>query len=151
MQVRSLTVRLVSERQIMAKYLVKRIAFGIFSIVAVVAIVMVMIYSLMNRDLVFSKDSVWSHQSNNAKKIYEFQKWEEYGYLDYVTYTDYINDLAAAGEMDEATKEEVIKIGNTVSKDSKAVSKYVKEFTDYYESKGYEVERFDAIMKEEVC
>ena len=75
MQVRSLTVRLVSERQIMAKYLVKRIAFGLFSIVAVVAIVMVMIYSLMNRDLVFSKDSVWSHQSNNAKKIYEFQKW----------------------------------------------------------------------------
>ncbi len=146
MQVRSLTVRLVSERQIMAKYLVKRIAFGLFSIVAVVAIVMVMIYSLMNRDLVFSKDSVWSHQSNNAKKIYEFQKWEEYGYLDYVTYTDYINDLVAAGEMDEATKEEVIKIGNTVSKDSKAVSKYVKEFTDYYRSKGYEVERFDAVM-----
>lgn len=130
----------------MAKYLLKRLLFGLFSVVAVVAIVMVMIYSLMNRDLVFSKDSVWSHQNNNAKQIYQFQKWEEYGYLDYVSYTDYINELYNKGEIDEAAKEAVISIGNNAASDSSAVAEYVKKFTDYYESQGYTVERLDAIM-----
>ena len=130
----------------MAKYLIKRLLFGLFSIVVVIAIVMVMIYSLMNRDLVFAKDSVWSHQNNNAKQIYQFQKWEEYGYLDYVSYTDYINALYDAGEIDEATKDSVISIGNTEDKDSEAVSEYVDKFVEYYESQGYKIERYPAVM-----
>ena len=40
----------------MGKYLFKRILHGIVSIVAVVIIVMVLIYSLMNRDKFFSSD-----------------------------------------------------------------------------------------------
>lgn len=129
----------------MAKYLTKRLLFGLFSIVVVIGIVMVMIYSLLDRNLVFAKDSVWSHQNNNAKQIYQFQKWEEYGYLDYVSYTDYINVLFDAGEIDEATKEEVISIGNTAAKDSAEVKEYVQKFTEYYESQGYSIERYDAV------
>lgn len=130
----------------MAKYLTKRLLFGLFSIVVVIGIVMVMIYSLMDRNLVFAKDSVWSHQNNNAKQIYQFQKWEEYGYLDYVTYTDYINALYANGEIDEATKDEVITIGNNAAKDSKAAKPYIEKFMEYYDSQGYTIERFDAVM-----
>ena len=130
----------------MAKYLLKRLLFGLFSIVVVIAIVMVMIYSLMNRNLIFAKDSVWSHQNNNAKQIYQFQKWEEYGYLDYVSYTDYINALYEAGEIDEATKDSVITIGKTASDDSAAVAEYAKEFEEYYKAKGYKIERYDAVM-----
>ncbi len=130
----------------MAKYLTKRLLFGVFSIVAVIAIVMVMIYSLMNRNLIFAHDSVWSHQNNNAKQIYQFQKWEEYGYLDYVSYTDYIDELYIAGEIDETTKDSVISIGKTASGDSAAVKEYVEKFTEYYESEGYMVERLDAVM-----
>ena len=79
----------------MAKYILKRLAFGLLSAVAVVAIVMVMIYSLMDRNLIFAQDSTYSHMSNNAKVTYKYQKWEEYGYLDYITYADYINMLVA--------------------------------------------------------
>ena len=82
----------------MAKYLLKRLAFGIFSIVAVVAIVMVMVYSLMDRNLIFANDSTYSKMSNNNKITYKYSKWEEYGYLDYVSYADYINELVAKGD-----------------------------------------------------
>ncbi len=108
----------ISERQIMAKYLIKRLLYGIFSIMCVVAIVMVMIYSLMDRNLIFANDPNYAHQSNNSKVTYKYQKWEDYGYLDYVTYADYINGLLANGEIDEATKSAIIGIGRTPDKDS---------------------------------
>lgn len=130
----------------MAKYLTKRLLFGLFSIVVVIGIVMVMIYSLMDRNLVFAKDSVWSHQNNNAKQIYQFQKWEEYGYIDYITYTDYINALYENGEINEATKDEIITIGNNAAKDTAAQKPYIEKFIELYESQGYETERYDAVM-----
>ena len=130
----------------MAKYLCKRILHGLFSIVCVVAIVMLMIYSIMDRNLIFAKDTNFNHQNNNGKIVYKYQKWEEYGYLDYVTYGDWLISLVNAGEIDEATREEVVSFGATESKDSKAVKEYVEKFTEYYESQGYEVERIDAVM-----
>lgn len=129
----------------MAKYLLKRLAFGIFSMVVVVAIVMVMIYSLMDRNLIFAKDTTYSHMSNNAKVTYKYQKWEEYGYLDYITYADYINMLVANGEMDEETKSSVITIGKTEADDSAAAKEYIEKFKEYYTSQGYEVGRLDAV------
>lgn len=130
----------------MAKYLIKRILYGAFSIVVVVAIVMVMVYSLMNRDLIFATDSSYTHQNNNTKITYKYQKWEEYGYLDYVTYADYLLDLTDKGVIDEATRSHVVGFGRTVDKDSDDVKEYVAQFTEYYESQGYTVVRLDAVM-----
>lgn len=130
----------------MAKYLFKRLLHGLFSIVCVVAIVMLMIYSIMDRNLIFAKDSTFNHQNNNGKIVYKYQKWEEYGYLDYVTYADWLVSLVDAGEIDEATREAVVGFGTTEQKDSKKVKEYVEKFTEYYESQGYEVERIDAVM-----
>lgn len=129
----------------MAKYLLKRLVYGIFSIIAVVALVMIMIYSIMNRDLVFAKDTTFSHQSNNTKVTYMYSKWEEYGYLDYVTYADYLNELVKNGEIDEETKSEVVAFGRTAEDDSDAVKEYVEKFTEYYENQGYTVKRLDAV------
>ena len=86
----------------MAKYLFKRILHGLFSVVCVVAIVMLMIYSIMDRNLVFAKDTNFNKQNNNAKIVYKYQKWEEYGYLDYTTYSEWLNDLVKNGELNEA-------------------------------------------------
>ena len=130
----------------MAKYLLKRIIFGLLSVMIVVAVVMVMIYSLLNRDLVFAQDSVFSHQANNQKEAYKYQKWEEYGYLDYVTYADYINALLKQGDIDEEIKKKVVSIGRKPEADSDIVKEYVARFTDYYESKGYKVVRLPAVM-----
>ena len=45
---------------------------------------MILIYSVMDRNLIFAKDPTYTHQSNNTKITYKYSKWEEYGYLDYV-------------------------------------------------------------------
>ena len=115
----------------MVKYLFKRLLQGLVSVVIVVACVMVMIYSLMDRTLIFAKDTNYSHQSNNQKVAYRYEKWETYGYLDYVTYADYLNDLATKGEIDEETRSSAVSIGRKAKKDSDLVKEYVQKFTDY--------------------
>ena len=130
----------------MTKYLFKRLLHGLVSVVIVVGCVMTMIYSLMDRNLIFAQDATYSHQSNNQKKVYKYQKWETYGYLDYVTYADYLNALKAKGEIDEDTRSKAVAFGRTKDQDSELVSEYVKEFKAYYKAKGYTVRRYDAIM-----
>lgn len=130
----------------MTKYLLKRILYGIFSIIAVVAIVMVMIYGLLDRKQVFAQDGAWGKQSNNQKIVYEYTKWEEFGYLDYVSYTDWLQELTNNGEMDEATRSEAANIGRTADKDPDLVAEYVAKFTQYYQSKGYTIKRLDAVL-----
>lgn len=90
----------------MAKYLLKRILYGAMSIAIVVAIIMIMVYSLLDREKIFRNDPVYQKNSNNSKITYMYQKWEEYGYLDYVTYEEYLNALVKAGELDEETRKE---------------------------------------------
>ncbi|MCR5678177.1 MAG: ABC transporter permease [Agathobacter sp.] len=131
----------------MTKYLLKRLLHGVISIIFVVAIVMLLIYSLMDRDKIFSSDSAYSHQKNNAKIAYMYQKWEEYGYLDYVPYSDYMKSLMKRGDIDEATYKESIKLGKTAKQDKKIAKENAAEFKKYYESKGYTVERVDAITQ----
>lgn len=129
----------------MAKYLGKRLLHGLFSLVIVVAIVMTMIYSLMDRNLVFAKDTSYTHMNNNAKKVYKYERWEEYGYIDYVSYADYLLTLTWEGEIDEATREKAVAFGRTAEDDSTVASKYIKQFTEYYEDQGYKIERLDAV------
>ena len=131
----------------MAKYLLKRILYGIFSIVAVVACVMIMIYTLLDRNLVFAADPVFNKQTNNQRTTYKYQKWEEYGYLDYVTYADWLKELTQNGEIDEETRSSAVTLGRTEAKDSELTAEYVTKFREYYESRGYQVERLDAIMQ----
>lgn len=130
----------------MGKYLLNRVLRGILSIIAVVAIIMVMVYSLLDRNLIFANDSTYSHLNNNTKITYRYQKWEDFGYLDYVTYTDYLNLLVSEGEISEAKKAEVVSFGKTASEDSKTVKEYVQKFTQIYEAQGYKVRRLDAVM-----
>ena len=130
----------------MGKYLIKRVLYSIFSIIVVVAIVMVLIYSMLNRDLVFAADTVYTRQAGNTKITYCNAKWEQYGYLDYVTFSDYLNELAANGEIDEETRVGAMSLGRTPEKDSELVAEYVEKFTDHYQAQGYKVERLDAIL-----
>lgn len=130
----------------MIKYFLRRLLHGLLSVIVVVAIVMVMIYSLMDRQLIFAQDNVYRNLGNNQQNVYRYQKWEEYGYLDYVPYADYIAQLAKDGEIDEQTRADAVKIGKKASSDSDLVKEYVQKFTEYYESRGYTVTRLDAIM-----
>lgn len=128
----------------MAKYLLKRLLYGIFSLVVVISIVMVMIYSMLNRDLVFAQDPSYVKQSGNQKENYKYTKWEQFGYLDYVPYADYLLELTRSGEIDEETRAAAVSIGRTEDKDSDIVKEYVAKFREYYEAKGYTIVRLDA-------
>ena len=131
----------------MTKYLINRILRSLLSVVAVVVIVMVMIYSWLNRDLIFKSDPQFTHVKSNAKEVYMLQQWEKYGYVDYVPYADYLTELRKSGEISQETYNEVVKFANKADGDSEAVAEYVARFTQEYEAKGYEVERLEGVMR----
>ena len=85
---------------------------------------------MLDRNLVFAGDTKYSHTSNNARVAYKYSKWEDYGYLDYVTYSDWLNELVSSGELTEEERSAVVGFGRTKAQDSEQVSEYVKKFTD---------------------
>ena len=130
----------------MTKYVVNRLLRGFLSVAIMVIIVMVMIFTLMDRQLIFAADPLFSKKTFNAKETYLYSKWEEYGYLDYVPYADYLLQLTKDGTITEETRAEAVKLGRTPEKDSELTAQYVKEFEEYYTSRGYDVKRLDTVM-----
>ena len=129
----------------MGKYLIKRILHGLMSIIAVVAIVMLLIYSLMNRDLIFAMDGNFTKVNNNQKTAYKYRKWEEYGYIDYMTYADFLQELVDSGEITNETRERVAPFGSTEAKDKAETTEYLNKFKQYCEDNGFEYKRLDAV------
>ena len=129
----------------MGKYLVKRIIHGTLSVLAVLAIVMLLIYSLMNRDLIFAMDTNYTKMSNNQKIVYKYKRWQEYGYIDYMSYTDYLQKMVDQGNMTRAQKEAVASIAPTPDKDSRETKQYIAQFEEYCKQNGYEVTRLNAV------
>lgn len=130
----------------MGKYLLKRILHGLFSIIVVVGIVMVFIYSLMDRQLIFAQDPTYTNLGNNAKVAYQYRRWEEFGYIDYVPYTEWLQELVNSGELTEEERSAVSSFGRKAESDSEEVAEFVSRFIDHYQSKGYQVIRLDAVM-----
>lgn len=128
----------------MAKYLIGRILKGILSVIIVTGIVMVLIYSCLDRNLIFANDPVYSRQKNNAQEVYKMQQWERYGYLDYVPYGDYLSGLLKAGKINAETYAAAISFGDTPRQDSATAAQFVKQFTQHFESDGYTVVRLGA-------
>ncbi len=137
----------------MTKYLLSRILRGAISIVIVVAIVMLLVYSFLEREMIFGADANFTKQKHNNKEVYMMQQWERYGYLDYVPYSDWLMTKLSSGEIDQETYDVAVKFANSEfnSKgepmDNELAQKYIAEFTEYYEGKGYDIERLDAVMK----
>lgn len=127
----------------MVKYLLKRLFYGIICIIIVVAIVMVMIYSMLPKQRVFASDATFTKVLNNTRETYMNQKWEDYGYQDYVTYQEYLTELVKRGELDGETRDSVSKLGDTAEKDNPETAAYIKQFTDEYTAKGYTITRLD--------
>ena len=128
----------------MAKYLVKRLLRGIVSIIIVVAVIMLLVFTLIEKEYVFKMDSLIGKKQNNDKVEYKYSSWENYGYLDYVPYSDYMSELLKSGEIDQESYDAAIKFAPTAEQDSEIAAEYVAKFTQYYESKGYTIARYDA-------
>ena len=131
----------------MTKYLLNRLVRGLFSIVIVVAIVMLLIYSCLDRNQIFANDPNFSHLKLNAKEQYKMVQWEKYGYLDYVPYADYLKSLLGEGKITQEKYNEVVAFAKNAQSDSAEVAKFVKQFTEHYEAQGYTVVRVDGLTK----
>ena len=129
----------------MKKYLIKRIIGGAFSVFAVVAIVMILIYSLMDRQLIFQSDALYMKKLSNEKELYKYSKWEEYGYVDLVNYSDYMISLLKAGTITQETFDATSYPRNgKVTKD--LTKQYIEEFKKVYSDKGYQIVELEADM-----
>ena len=131
----------------MTKYLLNRILRSVVSIVIVVMVVMVLIYSCLNKELIFQSDPNYTKMNNNNKIAYKLQSWERYGYIDYVPYTEWLQEELKAGRIDQATFDAVCKFADKAELDSPEVAEFVAKFAEEYESKGYDVERLPAAYK----
>ena len=128
----------------MTKYILNRLLRGLISVVIVVAVVMIMIYSFLDREQIFAMDGTYSKMKSNSKEIYKMQQWEKYGYLDYVPYTEWLQELQRNGEMDKEPFDRAAKFGDKATDDNDVAKEYLAKFKEEMESKGYKYERLPA-------
>ena len=134
----------------MTKYLLKRILRSLFSVIMVVAIVMILIYSCLDRTLIFMQDPLFSKVKSNGKEVYMMQQWERYGYLNYIPYDEYMKELVKTGEIDQETYNASITLGKKEdgSADSEGTAEFVAKFYEKYDGKdGYQVKRLPGETK----
>ena len=131
----------------MSKYLINRILRALLSIIIVVGVIMVMVYTFLDKTSIFAEDPVFNKQRLNGRETYMMQQWELFGYLDYVPYSDYLKEAVRAGEMDQETYNTAVKLGKDAEKDSEITAQYVAEFVEKYESEGYKISRLDGQYK----
>ncbi|SFD01575.1 ABC transporter permease [Butyrivibrio sp. YAB3001] len=130
----------------MTKYVLKRLLHGLISSIIVVGIVMVMIYTMLDRNLIFAQDPVFKNLGNNEKTAYMYRTWEEYGYIDLFSYQDYLLMLQENGEIDEETRKSVSTIGRKPESDKPETAAYIQKYQDYCDANGYTVVRLNAVM-----
>ncbi|MBE6948050.1 MAG: ABC transporter permease [Ruminococcaceae bacterium] len=123
----------------MTKYLISRIIRAVVSVVIVVAVVMVMIYSFLDKQSIFANDPVFTKQKSNGKQVYMMQEWERYGYLDYVNYTDYLQELTDNGAITSEQRDVYKNLGKNAAGANDGAAEYIQKFTEFYQSQGYTV------------
>ena len=143
----------------MKKYLLKRLLHGLVSVVIVVAIVMLLVYSLTDREKIFGSDPIFSKKSSNVRETYKYEQWEQYGYMDYVTYNEFLLSLTRAGEITEEERAKAVNIAPTAETktvngklvaeifaedDTPETKAMIQRFVDYYGAKGYHFVRLNA-------
>lgn len=115
----------------MAKYALKRVGVGLVAVLLSTVAVMVMVYGLLDKNLIFADDPVFSRQRHNALEVYKMQQWENFSYVDYVPFGEYAPGVA---------------LGDTPAQDE-AARETAERFTKEYEEKGYTVIRLKAVYR----
>ena len=131
----------------MTKYLISRILRALISVIIVVGVIMVMVYTFLNKQSIFATDPVFTKQKLNGKETYMMQQWELFGYLDYVNYTDFLKEELRAGNIDQETYDAAARLGKTAEADNELTAELVQKFTEKYDEEDYEVVRLDGQTK----
>ena len=123
----------------MKKYMLKRILFSVFSLMVVVMVVMFLVYTCIQRNVIFQTDDTWGKKSNNDRVIYEYNQYQKYGYLEYVNYTSFLKTKYSAicgdtytSNSDYLADKRVIQFPEQYQDNAS-----VQEFMEQYQAKGY--------------
>jgi len=110
-------------------YYLKRIIRSIFSILIVITIVFVLVYSLVPRDRIFNSDDSFVKLGKvpDERLQYQMRTWQRLGYLDYENMASYCNFIYGAGT------DEVVKCNEPGSKEE-------QDFINYFEDLGYTIQ-----------
>lgn len=131
----------------MTKYLINRILRSLCSVVIVVGIVMVMIYSALDRNLIFATDGQYTKVKSNAKQAYMMQQWERYGYLDYIPYSDWLKSMLLDDEITQETYNEAVQLGKKCTGANATAEEYIQKFMEEMTDDGYQVEVLEGSLK----
>ena len=125
----------------MGKYLFKRILFSIFSLLVVVMVVMLLVYNLTNRSVIFQTDDIWNKKSGNDRTYYEYMQYQRFGYLNFVNYTSFLSEKykTALGDGYDSSSEFTTDKNAIKYPEKYLDNESVKEFSDKYKSEGYKI------------
>jgi len=112
-------------------YILTRLLRSLASILLIMIIVFVMVYTLVPRDNIFFEDSTYRKLGGKGdeKTEYVYTTWEKLGYLDFVKINDYCEELYGAGDE---------RMAAAILPDSQETA----DFTAKYYAMGYNVEFF---------
>ncbi len=125
----------------MGKYLAKRILFSIFSLLVVILVVMLLVYSLIDRNVIFQADDLWNKKSGNDRAYYEYTQWQKYGYLTLTNYNDFVaaKYKALVGEGYADDPQYKADLNAISSADTYLENETVQEFLAQCQKDGYKV------------
>ena len=111
----------------MKNYILSRIIKSIIALFVVLSIVIVMLFTLIPRVNIFKNDTSMQRMKGDEKTSYMYNKWDELGYLDFITF----NEMCYASSDD---------VKACFSGDTKEAADILQE----YENNGYIIEQFSA-------
>ena len=130
----------------MNKYVIKRILYSIFCLFVVVMVVMLLVFTAINRSVIFQTDDVWNKKSNNDRTIYEYTMYSKYGYVNYVNYTSFLKDKYSALYGDEySSNSDFIADRAAIQKKDWQDNESVQEFLKTYGAKGYKLKYLEPV------
>ena len=112
-------------------YILKRLIRSVLSILIIMVVVFIMVYTMVPRENIFFEDSTYRKLGGkpDEKTEYVYTTWEKLGYLDYAKLNDYCLELYEAGS------EQMIA---ALKPDSQEAADFVAKYTE----EGYAIEYF---------
>ncbi len=132
----------------MKKYLFKRILFSIFSLLVVVVLVMIMVYSLIEKSAIFQTDDTWNKKSNNDRGLYEHVQYQKFGYLTFEDYTTFVKNKYVEVYGDDYYKQSDYLADKNAIQNAETFQQNptVQEFINTYAAKGYEFKYYAPML-----
>ena len=119
--------------------MLKRILFSIFSLIVVVMIVMILVYSLIDKKVIFQSDDIWNKKFLNDRTAYEYSQYQKFGYMVTAEYGAFLKGLYS-NDKDYTDDPQYIEDKNAIKNPEKYTeNESVRKFIDTYKAKGYEI------------